>query len=372
MRLIKRGLIWHARYYDSEGIRQSASTHCRDRAAAEVVARRLEREAADPDHARAAKTTLTDALEEMIGDCEEQETAGKMAPETVTFYRKRAGHLLRLQVEPPILPVTLGALRAFHVDAYISRRRGEGVTDNTISKELITLRKTLKLAKRRGRWRGDIQEVMAIGFDPAYKPSDRHITIDRVPLLLRALPLKRAARVAFCIALGADVRDCDRALRVDLTERAESVHLRGTKNANRDRVVPVVTKWQQTLLAFSLEHADGKDGALFSPWLKSVRDLRLACVAADVPTVNNKDLRRSFAKLMHSGGARPGDIGAAMGHADSRMVERVYGRLSTEQLATRLREDLAVPPVRQTDRTSPDSGESADIVTPSLPEEFEI
>ena len=50
------------------------------------------------------------------------------------------------------------------------------MTDHTIAKELVALRAALKLAKRRGIWKGDPAEVLPVGFAPEYKPRNRFLT----------------------------------------------------------------------------------------------------------------------------------------------------------------------------------------------------
>jgi len=363
MRLIKRGKTWYARFYDAAGVRQSVSTRCHDKAAAEAFARTLERDAADPDHASARAATITSALEEMILDCLERSKVGKMAPETVEFYRKRAGHLLRAE-KLAVLPSSLRLLRAQHVDAFISLRRTEGVSEHTISKELITLRKALKLAKRRGRFRGDIAEVLPSGFAPEYKPRTRTLSMAELERLLSELAADRGARVAFAVATGANLRETDRALRSDVAD--DRVHLRGTKRETRDRIVPIVRPWQRELLAYAAEHAQGEGDLLFTPWMKMVRDLALACRRCDIERCSSNDLRRTFATWMRIEGLPTDILGATLGHVDSRMVERVYGRLSPEQLIARVRTALGDgplsdgPPVGQTPSVSTDPEDPSD------------
>jgi len=74
------------------------------------------------------------------------------------------------------------------------------VTDHTIAKELVALRAALKLAKRRGIWKGDPAEVLPVGFAPEYKPRNRFLTYDELEALLSELLEDAAARVAFTIA----------------------------------------------------------------------------------------------------------------------------------------------------------------------------
>jgi hypothetical protein len=62
MRLFNRGRVWYAQVYENRR-RVQRPTQCHDRRAAEVRARQLERDAADPAHAATARATLADALQ---------------------------------------------------------------------------------------------------------------------------------------------------------------------------------------------------------------------------------------------------------------------------------------------------------------------
>jgi len=179
-RLFRRGRVWYGWFYEN-GRRVTRTTRCRDRAAAERVARQWERDAADPDHAAARTATLTSALQLLLRLDEEEVAAGRRSPDTVDFHRSKAGHLVRVfetNERGEHVPFSLARLRAFDVDGYISRRRSEGAADTTVSKELVVLRKSLRLAIRAGLWRGRVDEVIPIAFSPGYEPRKRALTAD--------------------------------------------------------------------------------------------------------------------------------------------------------------------------------------------------
>lgn len=145
----------------------------------------------------------------------------------------------------------------------------------------------------------------------------------------------------------------------------------------RVRDVPIVSAPQRDLLRYALEHAEGVNGALFLPWGNVRRDLHAACDRIGIPRCSPNDLRRTCATWLRADGASPDVISPVMGHADSRMVERVYGRLSTDQLAKRLARELGLPvtgnprvtldsvtPASQSLRAPLDSAESSDSETP--------
>jgi len=178
-RLARRGSVWYAYVYEN-GARRQVSTRCTDLKAAELSLRQLERDFADPAHAAAQKATLSDALKLLLDRRTEEATVGRRSHETVAFYRRKAGHLTRIFEhldDGKYAPFLLAGLRAADVDQYISRRRSEAVSDHTIAKELVTLRASLKLAKRAGLWLGDIGASPG-GLRPGL-PAENARTLDR-------------------------------------------------------------------------------------------------------------------------------------------------------------------------------------------------
>jgi len=339
MELFKRGDTWHCTYYDALGRRVRRSTQCTDRKAAEARARLWERDAADPEHAARRNATLGDALSLLLRTREEQARAGRRSAETALFYRHKAGHLTRVfETDANGAPVPYPLLRLLprEVDRYVSQRREEGASESSIHKELVTLRAALKLARRAGLWNGDPAALLPVAFAPEYKPRSRFLTRRELARLLSELSPDRAARVAFMVATSAEWSATVRALRNDVALDHSAVHLRGTKRTTRDRVVPIATQPQLELLRYALTHAEGEDPALFLPWQNVRRDLREACKRAGIPPCSPNDLRRTFATWLRAAGAPTDLIAPVMGHADTRMVERVYGRLAPSDLRRRI------------------------------------
>ncbi len=342
MRLFKRGDTWYCYVYES-GSRRQRSTRCHDKKAAELVARQYERDAADPDHAATRDATLTQALQLLIANRVEKATAGRGSTETVQFYKTKAGHLVRLfetKDDGAYLPFRLVNLHARDVDEFISRRRSECASESTIAKELVTLRAALKVAVRAGLWRGNPAAVLPVAFAPEYKPRQRQLTPAELVKLLAQLTADRAGRVAFIVATGANWGESNRANREDVSADFTTVHVRGTKRRTRLRDVPIVSETAMSLLKYAMKYAEGGPGTLFRSWTNVRRDLRAACEAAGIPPCSPNDLRRTCATWLRAAGAPPELIAPVLGHADSRMVERVYGRLPLEDLRRRLGEAL--------------------------------
>ena len=246
---------------------------------------------------------------------------------------QKARHLNRLLgSETP-----LSRIGAKEVDGYVATRLEEGAARSTIHKELSTLRGTLRLAKRRGEFPADIDQVMPIDFAAQYKPKKRALSFAEASKLLAALAPKRAALVCFLLATGATYpSEVVNFRRSDADTKRWLVHLRGTKRETRDRRVPVVAfarGWLEQALPF----------APFERWSNIRRDLHAACDEAQIARCSPNDLRRTLATLLRAHGVEPHLIGNVLGHADSRMVERVYGRLAPEQLASLLEARIGVP-----------------------------
>jgi hypothetical protein len=274
-RLFKRGRVWYGWVYEN-GRRITRTTKCRDRSAAEAVVRQWERDAADPDHAAARTATLTSALQLLLKLDEEEVAAGRRSRDTVDFHEAKAGHLVRVfetDARGESVPFPLARLRPADVDGYISRRRAEGAADTTIAKELVVLRKSLRLAIRAGVWRGRVEEVIPVAFSPGYEPRKRALTADELAKLFAQLTADRAARVAFIVATSACWRETELARRGDVGEGLATVLLRGTKRKTRFRTVPIVSPAQKSLLAYAIEHARGAGDALFQRWANVRRDL---------------------------------------------------------------------------------------------------
>jgi len=327
-RLFRRGKVWYGWFFDSEGARQQRSTKCTDKRAAEAVLREWERRAADPSYAASHAATLDEALRRFLVDRKLKVRAGG----TLDSYRDKAGHLLRILGAE----TRLAQVNAQAVDRFIDQRLQEGAAANTVHKELTVLRGTLKVAKRRGEYTRDIAEVMPSGFSKDYQPRERFLSGPELQALLAELTADRAARVAFIVATGARWGESVRARREDIDVGKGFVALRGTKTKNARRVVPIVGAGVD-LIDHALRFAGGEQGQLFGAWGNVRRDLEAARKRAGIAKVSPNDLRRTYATWLRQATVEPHLIGAAMGHADSRMVERVYGRLPPESLALALR-----------------------------------
>lgn len=117
-------------------------------------------------------------------------------------------------------------------------------------------------------------------------------------------------------------RECTRARREDIDPVSGWVHLRGTKRESRDRRFIVAHPALLSLLRYAAEHAPGQD-LLFPPWSNVRRDLLDACKRAGIERCSPNDLRRTYGRWMRIAAFPDEIIAPTMGHADTRMLERV-------------------------------------------------
>lgn|SRR5512138_29222 len=324
------------------------STKCRDEKAAQRAADELERAAVDPQYRAAHEATFESACQTFEEEFQLRVKMGKRSEKTTEFYRAKLAHLVRvLGRELPMSMVT-----AAKVSAYVRKRFDEGAHPSSVNKELITLRQVLRYARRDGHFVGDIEAVMPINFDHEYQPRSTFLTPDEAWKLIKSQATKRkgvavsygvlcAARTAFFLATGARDGELGRARPEDADVSTWLVRLRGTKTTLSERQVPVVLPECRQLLVGALMTPCRPDGLLFGPWVNAVRDLALACQRAGVPRVTPNDLRRSHAHWLRAKGVEPALIGSVLGHTDSRMVERVYGRLQPTELRDVIAQRLA-------------------------------
>ncbi len=366
--------VYYAWVPDPEtGGTRRVSTKCTNPAAAQRRADQLELEALDPDSAAQAQATLNDAIDLLILDRESQAKGGKRSVETVEFYRKKGG--LLLGAVPEALgrhegdTVRLREVNGAVVDDYIILRRNDGAKDSTIQKELTTWRASMRLAKRRRLWKGDLEETFP-KFGADYKPGERYLEPHEV-LPLRAAfirPTKHRggsegperghalwAVCAFMIATGAEWSAVWRARREDVVQDTTAwyVRVRGSKNKRRDDVNAIVFLAFAYLLDEALRFADGEHGLFLNHEGSFRHRLAEACERAGIAVrspdgkgwarrpLSPTDLRRTHGKWLRLAGVTPGVIGVALRHADGRMAERVYARASAVELADVQRAELA-------------------------------
>jgi integrase len=251
---------------------------------------------------------------------------------TLHHVKVKAGHILRVLRDVLGVAHARGASHAL-LTKYVDHPQAEGARDTTIKKELRVFGGAWKLARRNQIVAQPLDEIMPELADDC-EPRKRALTPWEVIGLALVLPPNRMAVVAFAVSTGCDPGALWRARPEDVADDFSSCRIHGTKRKSRERTAPVPLPEQRTLLAWALEQAEGADEKpLFAAWANMRRDLGAACEKLEIAACSPNDLRRTYATWLRSEGVEPQLIGAAMGHTDSRMVERVYGKLPHDALA---------------------------------------
>jgi integrase len=368
--LFKRGGIWYGwrnvPIVDAEGKRtfrqdkRSLGTPSIVRARAELAA--WEAETADPSATVRRAAKLGDAWELHEKDRKALVAAGKRSKASLEFYEMVARAWLlyagrRLdKVSDAIRDDDLDKARKLKLrdlggkmaledfdrafrDAFVTHRRAQGISENTIAKNLIEMRAALYLAKVAGKWAGDLDLVFP-RFETNYRPKRVTMTHDEARRLLahfdgRGQPHHRAM-VAFVLATGAEEAAILGARRVELD--LVPIPLHGTKTDDRERSCFVVFDWQRELLDVARAGMDGAGELAFKEWIKSSRDLKKACAAVKVPKVSLHGLRHVFTGWALDDGISEGEVAKALGHGDLRQIMRTYDHRQPDVLQRRAME----------------------------------
>ncbi len=328
-KLYKRGGRWFVYFLDRDGKRFRRSTKQDDKRRASFVADDWYRRLADPTYQAANETTLEDSGRRLR---EELVDKGR-SPETIRFYEQKLSHVGRvLGADTPLARIT-----AQKVDEYVAERKREGAKRYTISNELTALRQLLRHARRRGEFDRELSQVMPIGFSTGYKPRERRLTMEEAWALIRDLPESVGRYVAF--VLGTTARD-------SAVSRAHGCHLLpggvlvlDGKTKRSTRTVPL-NPVTEPFVAWAF--AGVAPDAMVAPGLGSVRHaLDRAAKRLKLTHLSPNDLRRSVAHWMLERNVPRDAVAAFMGHANTRMLDSVYGRLDHTELGATIRRALA-------------------------------
>jgi len=338
---VRLSKVFYAWVPKPDGGLRRVSTLCTDKQAALVVAAKLERASVDPHHAAAQTARTLDILDRYLAS---RIRVGR-AEGTLHHVRTKAGHLRRL------LPEYAREITHREVERYVDARLLEDVQRTTIKKELRVLKAALKLAAKNKTFAEHPDNVIP-ELEDDYMPRERWLSPWELVALVSELqrepqgpkggdPANHAAMTAFIVATGARWSEAQRARpeHVDLVGGNVTLLSTKTKRITKrsSRVVPL-TGITENLLKWALARRLPGDGLLFDRWSNVRRSLANACKRIGIPPVSPNDLRRTFSKWLRNEGVGTDLIASAMGHTSSRMVERVYGKIASEDLGRLLRE----------------------------------
>jgi integrase len=329
-RLYLRGKTWWCWGFDVDGKRWYESTKQREKRAAELAAREITRRyAASPDRVRAQKLTLDRALNGLLTSLERK---GR-TPAGIRAAEYHCRHLItHLDRNRPLVSFDLA-----DTGRYLQLRLEEGASRHTVGKELRALQQAWRrLAKLKQV--PPCPDLIPDELGTVYTPRSRWLTREEYDAMLKQLAPKKAGKkgglrhhtqdrrdylTAYCFTgvRKSELFDYDRAR--DLNEKRAELHVRGTKTAGADRVIPLSP---EALEVFARR-------ASFPEWHTIVRDLKRAAERAGIPPVTPNDLRRTFCSWLCQRGVLERVCADLLGHEETTMVRAVYGHLDRPTLA---------------------------------------
>jgi integrase len=297
-----------------------------------------------PDRpAHQASYSVSNALAAFLLSCQGKVARHKLSAASLSMYTCKAAHLERVLGKTPEQcsrdewdgvvgnETLLSRVDTASIDAYIHQRQKEGAADATIFKELVTLRGTLKLARRSKLYLDSPSDVMP-EFSSGYVPRKRWLAVSDAWRLVEAFPPPQAAHLAWLLGTGARASEARRACRADFDESKRQLRIPGTKTAASVRIIPV-TRLVLPFVERALRDAPGKDsGPLFAPWISMNRDIRRACKRLGFEHASPNDLRRSFCSWHVQAGIPYEQVAKLMGHTSTAMISRVYGQMPPDDL----------------------------------------
>jgi len=278
------------------------------------------------ERARREPSRLQDALEDFIND---RKRNGRAAA-TIEMYRNKKKALCRILGAG----TDLNDLRLQDTERYIDTRQSEGASNHTIHKELVMFYATIRLARRKGHFKGAVDDMKVEGFSARYVPRKRHLSREEVQKLMSALPPNRSLTLLFFVFTGASLGEARRCTRGDVDFENKVLTLPGTKREARNRRIPfgLFSELEDLLHQLEDQMSPGQT-ALLPKWSNIRRDLAMACEKTGIERVSPNDLRRTFGSWLKNLGLDSALVARLMGHTSVRMVDRVYGHLDDHTLA---------------------------------------
>lgn len=280
---------------------------------ASIVARDIEQSLAAGEGRTARPDTLAQAITALVASME----LAQLSPRSVAIAIEKAAHLYaHFGSKKPVASITDADLVAY-AHANLGEQADGKRAAGTIHRELTTLRQACKALELVPPKMPDLGVV--------YTPVERWLDHAEMLRLMAAVGVGRKDHVLVYRLLGLRKGELDLITAADCNWSTNEVRVRGTKTTGADRLMPM--------------HPDVRDvlwsrrelAPMFEPWLRgnADRDLKAAADRAGLDPISFNDLRRSFATEMAIKGVPILHLARLMGHRSTRMLERVYARVST-------------------------------------------
>lgn len=317
---------WH---YDFavNGIRFRGSTATEDRATAEII------------EAKLRSDVLLNAVVGKKPDITLNEALARHWLEHGSELRSatRVMQIGRLLIKIIGKPTLLSSITTGTISEYIAKRRGAGVANATVNRELAVLRAVLRRAER--RWEVAVGMVdwqtLRLREPP---PPERYLTPEEAGQLIDAAAEHLKQIIKFALLTGArreNILSLDWS-QVDLPSRQIAFQVKSATTGTKPHVIPVSTPLLALLASLGPQDA----GAVFtySPirkggWLmppRPVADIKTAFKAAvrraGIPVLRFHDLRHTAASWMVQEGVPLDTVRDVLGHSSIAVTVRYAHR----------------------------------------------
>lgn len=329
---VRTAKVWWLRSDPVTGRR--VSTGATTRGAARLFKAERERLAADPSYSAANETTISYWVTVVL-----DAKAQYRSEATTGMYRTKLGHVLRLFGAG----ASMASITPRAVDEFVDARRSEGAVNNTIGKELTAIHQLCKFAKRGGAYPGDIKALKPIGFSIDYTPRERVLTEDEIAVLRAGMPARKFAAVALYVTTSCRDAEAKRALPEHYDLARHLLKIQGTKTAGSARTIPVLSFFRELFERDALPHLPIR-------YKYPSRLVVRACKRLGLPHASANDLRRTCASRIIASGVSFAVAAKILGHVDARMLERVYARLTDDELSALAEMQIGLIPSKTASR----------------------
>jgi integrase len=207
------------------------------------------------------------------------------------------------------------------------------VSPGTRRKYLYALRSFLAFLREREVIASDYDPTLGVKRPEKNPPRMRYETEEVDISIVEAAPAEYRALFAFIHASGAEVSPALSALWMDLDLVNGTARVRGTKNAQRDRPDVVIEAWALPYLR-AHQHRLGRSQSELAGqqvWPEMSRHQahwhhQSTCVTLKIADYTLRDSRHSWAVRARRSGVSFEHIADQLGHVDTSLAHKVYGR----------------------------------------------
>jgi integrase len=170
-------------------------------------------------------------------------------------------------------------------------------------------------------------------------PRARYLSLAECRRLINACDVEFRVLVQAALYTGARYSELARLRVADFDSQSGTLHVRRSKT-DKDRRIILTDEGRQFFSQITVGHP-GSDLILGREWKKANQSepMKAACERAKIdPPIGFHGLRHTWASLSIMAGMELMVVAKALGHADARMVQRVYGHLHADFVNQQIRD----------------------------------